>query len=79
MRPKKFNNKRKQKTIATTQHDLGSDSRDEIKVTTMGFKGKDSSTSYSSNLNETQHGKKIIYLFHIRVISKHTNQDIYFV
>ena len=31
MRPKKFNNKRKQKTVATTQQDLGFDSGDETK------------------------------------------------
>jgi hypothetical protein len=59
-RPKKFNNKGKQKTVATTQHDLGSDSGDETKITTMGFKGKDSiasTSSSSSSLNETQHEK----------------------
>ena len=60
MRPKKFNNKGKQKTTTTTEHDLGSDSGDETKITAMGFKGKDSitSTSSSRNLNGTQHEKK---------------------
>ena len=38
MRPKKPNNKGKQKTAATTQHDLGSDSGDETKITSMGLK-----------------------------------------
>ena len=38
MKPKKFNNKGKQKIVATTQHDLGSDSRDEKNITTMGMK-----------------------------------------
>ena len=38
MRPKKYNNKGKQKTAATTQHDLGEDSGDESKITTMGLK-----------------------------------------
>jgi hypothetical protein len=60
MRPKKFNKKTKPNTVATTQHDLGSDSRDETKITAMGFQGKNSiaSTSYlSSSLNETQPGK----------------------
>ena len=38
MRPKKPNKKGKQKTVATTQHDLGDDSGDESKSTTMGLK-----------------------------------------
>ena len=38
MRPKKPNNKGKHKTAATTQHDLGSYSSDESKITTMGLK-----------------------------------------
>ena len=61
MRPKNFNNKTKTKTVATTQHDLGSDLRDETKITAIGFQGKDSisSTSYSSSiLSETQHERK---------------------
>ena len=40
MRPKKFNNKGKQKIVATTQQDLGSDSSDETKITAMSIKGK---------------------------------------
>ena len=81
MRPKNFNNKTKPKTIATTQHDLGYDSRDETQITAMGFQGKDSiaNTSYSSSiLNETQHEKERIEIFHIRVISKHTKLDTLF-
>ena len=60
MRPKKFNNKTKPKIVATTKHDLGSDSGDETKITAMGFQGKDSiasTSSSSSSLNETQHEK----------------------
>ena len=38
IRPKKYNNKGKQKTTATTQHDLGEDSSDESKITAMGLK-----------------------------------------
>jgi hypothetical protein len=75
MRPKKFNNKGKPTTVATTQHALGSDLGDETKIKAMGFQGKDSiaSTSCSSSsLNETQHEKERIEFFHIRVISKHT-------
>ena len=40
MKPKKFNNKEKQNTTATTQQDLGSDSSDETKIKTMGIKRK---------------------------------------
>ena len=40
MRPKKFNNKGKQKIATTTQQDLGSDLGDETKTTTVGMKGK---------------------------------------
>jgi hypothetical protein len=46
----------KPKTVATKQHDLGSDSGDETKITAMGFKGKESiasTSSSSSSLNET--------------------------
>jgi hypothetical protein len=81
-RPKKFNNKEKPNIVATVQQDLGSDSEDETKITTMGFQGKDSiastSSSSSSTLNETQHGKERIDFFHIRVISKHTKIDTLF-
>jgi hypothetical protein len=75
MRPKKLNNKGKPKTVANTQHDLGSDLGDETKITAIGFQGKDSIASTSpssSSLNETQHGKKRIEIFYIRVISKNT-------
>jgi hypothetical protein len=82
MRPKNFSHKGKPKTTTTTQYDLGYDSGDETKITTMGFQGNDSiaSTSYSSSssLNETQHEKERIEIFHIRVISKHTKIDTLF-
>jgi hypothetical protein len=81
-RPKKFGNKGKPKTVATIQHDLGSDSGDETKITAMGYQGKGSiastSSSSSSNLNETQQEKERIELFHIRVVSKHTKIDTLF-
>ena len=38
MRPKKYNNKGKQKTAVMTQHDLGEDSGDKSKITSMGLK-----------------------------------------
>jgi hypothetical protein len=48
----------------------------------MGFQCKDSiastSSSSSSSLNETQHEKERIELFHIRVISKHNKIDTLF-
>jgi len=74
LRPKKFNNKGKQKTIATIQQDLGSDLGDETKITTMGMKYVDSnaSTSSSSKSIESQNDKERNELFHIRVITKHT-------
>ena len=51
--PKKFNNKEKPNIAATVQHDLGSDSKDETKITTMGLQGK----NYITNINENQHEK----------------------
>ena len=39
MRPKKFNNKGKQKIVDKTQQNLGFDSGDETKITAMGMKG----------------------------------------
>jgi hypothetical protein len=83
-RPKKFgnNNKGKSKTIATVQHDLGSDSGDEMKITVMGYQGNGSiariSSSSNNNVNVTQQEKERIELFHIRVVSKHTNIDTLF-
>ena len=48
----------------------------------MGVQGKGSiastSSSSSSSLNETQHEKQRIEIFHIRVISKHTKIDTLF-
>jgi hypothetical protein len=60
---------------------LGSDSEDETKITTMGLQGKNSIASTSSSksaINETQHEKERINIFHIRVISKHTKIDTLF-
>ena len=73
MRPKRNNNKGKQKTTATTQQDLGSDSGDETKITCMGLKDKESitSTTSSNSQNETPNEKRRIEVFHIRMISKH--------
>jgi len=59
MRPKKFNNKGKQNIDYITQQDLGFDSGDETKITTMGMKGiaSNASTSSSSKLIESQNDK----------------------
>ena len=55
LRPKKPNNKGKEKMIATTQQDLGSDSGDETKKIAMVNKGKEAiaSPSYSNSHNNT--------------------------
>ena len=69
MRPKKLKNKEKEKTATTIQHDLGSNSRDETKITTMGCYGKDIvSNNSSSCLNSTQYDERRVELFHVRVI-----------
>lgn len=80
MRPKKFNNKGKQKTTATNQQDLGSNLGDETKITTMGIKGKASkvSTNSSSKPIESQNDKERSDIFHIKVIKKHTKVDTLF-
>jgi hypothetical protein len=81
-RPKKFGNNRKSKTAATIQHDLGSDSGDETKITAMGYQGNgyiaSTSSSSNNNLNVTRQEKERIELFHIRVVSKHTKIDTLF-
>jgi len=62
MRPKEFNNNKKDKIVETTQQDLGLYTNHETKITTMGLKGKDiASTSYSNCLNDTQYENKNRY------------------
>ena len=76
MRPKKLKDKDKGKTTTTITHDLGSNSGDETKITAMGLKGKDiSSTISSSCLNSTQDDETRIGIFHVIVISMHTKID----
>ena len=62
MRPKRNNNKGKQKKTTTTQHDLGSDLCDETNITSMGLKEKEfiASTSSSNLQNETPNEKRRI-------------------
>jgi hypothetical protein len=50
LKPTKFRNKGKPKTTAIVQRNLGSDSRDETKVTVTGIKGKNSKASTSSSV-----------------------------
>jgi hypothetical protein len=52
-KPKQFGGKGKTKTVATVQQDLGSDSGDEGKITTVGVQGKDSLHASSSSNNES--------------------------
>jgi hypothetical protein len=82
LRPKKFKDKGKQKTVASTHHDLGSDSGDESKI--MGIGSKDISTINSnssvqySKMESDIDQKKRSELFHVRVIIKHTKLDTLF-
>ena len=81
MRPNKFNNKGKQKTTVITQEYLGYESGDENKIIVMGIKRKQdiaSTSSQNGNTTTTPDEKRQIELFHVRVISKHTNIDTLF-
>jgi hypothetical protein len=78
-RPKQFGGKGKTKTIVTVQQDLGSDSGDEGKITTVGVQGKYSLHACSNSNNESHDDEiKRNELFHIRVVSKHTKIDALF-
>jgi hypothetical protein len=61
------------------QQDLGSNSGYEGKITTVGVQGK-YSLHASSSSNDESHvdEQKRNELFHIRVVSKHTNIDTLF-
>jgi len=70
------------KANAAVQHDLGSDSSDEKKITAMGLIGNPSEYSssstcfaFSSKSNDVIEEKKRVELFHIKIISKHTKID----
>jgi hypothetical protein len=71
--------KGKKNTMIIVQ-DLGSYSEDETKVATMGIKGKYFVSSFSSCTSSAKskvipNGRKIKYMFHLQVISKHTKID----
>jgi hypothetical protein len=71
--------KGEEKTIATVKQDLGSNSRDEGNITTVGVQGKYSLHASSSSNNESHDDEqKRNELFQIRVISKHTKIDTLF-
>jgi hypothetical protein len=78
-KPKQFGGKGKTRTVATVQQDLGFNSRDEGKITTIGVQGKDSLHG-SSSYNDESHvdEQKRNELFHIIVVSKHTKIDTLF-
>jgi hypothetical protein len=78
-RSKQFSGKGKTKTIATVQQDLGLDSGEEGKITTVRVQGK-YSLHASSNSNNESHDdeRKRNELFHIRVVSKHRKIDTLF-
>jgi hypothetical protein len=61
------------------KQDLGSNSGDEGKITTVGVQGKDSLHANSNSNNESHDDeRKRNELFHIRVVSKHTKIDTLF-
>jgi hypothetical protein len=61
------------------QQNIGSDLGDEGKITTVGVQGKDSLHASSNSNNESHDDeRKRNELFHIRVVSKHTNIDTLF-
>jgi hypothetical protein len=76
---KQISGKGKTNTIAMVQQDLGYDSEDEGKITTVGVQGKDSLHASSSSNDESHvDERKRNELFHIRVVSKHTKIDTLF-
>jgi hypothetical protein len=82
LRPKKFQDRGKQKAIATTQQGLGSYSGDETKMKTMGSKCISTTISSSSvqfaKLESVLNQKKQCEIFHVRVIMKPKKIDTLF-
>ena len=76
--------KRKQKTVATVQQDLGSNSGDEALITTAGTKGtltphvNSKSHEGTSSTNESLPNDRKRKLFHIRVIVNYTKVETLF-
>lgn len=89
MKPESFKTKdkakEKGKIVAITKQDLGSDLGNETKIIAMALKklkGKENETKPNSSIYnchiEAPSEEKIIELFHVRVISKHTKVDTLF-
>ena len=55
MKQNKLKAKEKGQTVAIVEHDLGSDSRYERKITTMGLKGKHIASTSASNCSNFTH------------------------
>ena len=83
-KPKRFGGKGKQKTVATAQQDLGSDSGNEALITKAGTKGTNSlhdsksHESTSSSNEPLSNERKRIELFHIRVVINHAKVETLF-
>jgi hypothetical protein len=78
-RLKQVSGKGKTKIIATVKQDLGSNSGDKGKITTVGVQGKDSLHASSNSNNESHDDeRKRNELCHIRVVSKHTEINTLF-
>lgn len=76
---KQFGGKGKKMIVTIVQQDLGFDSRDKGKITSVGVQGKDSLHASSSSNDESHVDERNRNeLFHIRVISKHTKIDTLF-
>ena len=79
LKPDRLKAKEKGKIVDIAEKDLGSNSRDETKITAMGLKGQHvESTSSSNRHNNTPNEDKMEELFTIRVISNHTKIDVLF-
>jgi hypothetical protein len=82
LRPKKFRDKGKQNTVASTRRDLGSDFGDESKIMEIGSKGistiNSNSSVQSTKLESVSDQHKRGEFFHVRFIVKHTTVDTLF-
>jgi hypothetical protein len=82
LRLKKFKDRRKKNTVASTHQYLGSYSKDESKIMTIGSKGisniNSNSSVQSTKLESDIDKKKRSELFHVKVIVKHTKLDTLF-
>jgi hypothetical protein len=84
MNPKWFKDWKGKQTTTVIIEDLGSDFKDETKITIVGAKGKSivdndanigSSCNYTSKNDDNSKDRKRNALFHIRVITKKTKVD----